>query len=90
MRQRQLLAGLLLVLVMLALVGCGGGGSGKSLAQEAIAALEADDDAKLATIGQRFDELPPVQKVRFATEVAKHGQEIQALVGEMVGSSLGQ
>ena len=88
MRKSVLIA--VLVVVALALVGCGGGNSGKALALEAVKAIEAKDEPKLKEVGDRFDELGPVQKARFAAELAKHGEEVAKALAEIVDLKLGQ
>jgi hypothetical protein len=67
------------------MVGCGGSsGSGKALAQDAVKAIREQDQQKLEVIAERFEELGAAQKVRFATELAKHGEEMQAALEEFM------
>ena len=66
------------------LSGCGGGTSGKALAQEAVQAIQDQDQQKLERIAEDFEELGAAQKVRFAAELAKQGEEIQAALQEFI------
>ena len=81
-------AGILVLAILL--VSCGGASSGKALAQEAIKAIRAQDQEKLETVAERFDELGPAQKVRFGAELAKHGEEIQEAMQEIIKINMPQ
>ena len=81
---------LALTLVLIALIGCGGGDSGKALAQDAVKAIQEQDEQLLTEIGERFEKLGAAQKVRFAAEIAQQGEEIQAAMQEIIKASLSE
>ena len=89
MRRRSVLIAVL-VLIALALASCGGGSSGKALAQDAVKAMEAKDEARLKEIGNLFDELSAIQKARFAAELAQHGEEMGEAIQGLIDFKLGQ
>lgn len=84
------LRGFVLLMILALLIGCGGGGSGKTLAQDAVKAIQEQDEEKLEQISERFEALGPAQKLRFATEMAKSGEEVRDAIQEFIGTSLPQ
>jgi len=78
----------LLVAASFLLTACGGGGSGKTLARDMVKAIEAEDQARIEEITRAFDKLGPVQKVRFATEMATQSKKVQDYVKKKMGEQM--
>ena len=52
--------------------------------------MKADDKASLEQLAKKIDELGPLQKVQFATEIAKQGEEIQKYITKEMGNLMSQ
>ena len=78
------------MITALLFTACGGGNSGKALANQMVAAMKAEDEQKLKELANKIEDLGPLQKVQFATELAKNGADIQKMITEQMGKALGQ
>ena len=79
----------LLLLGALLLASCGGGSAGKTLARRAVAAMEAEDQTRLDEVLAGFDNLNPIEKARFATEIARQGEAVRKILTEQLGQAAG-
>jgi hypothetical protein len=80
----------IVLLAALLLAGCGGSSLGKALAQQAVKAMESRDQTQLNQILEGFDELNPIEKARFATEIARQGEEVQKMIAQQLGQAVGK